>query len=93
MAKCYIARQKGGSTCMYVPDGHPLTITLRMRINCIAIRHGSKATVVFDAVYYISSMWHEARKQEKKLREAMIDYQRRAERRREHYAKIVSRVF
>lgn len=40
----------------------------------------------------IPSMWHEARKQEKKLREAMIDYQRRAERRREHYAKMVSRL-
>ena len=40
----------------------------------------------------ISNMWHEARKQEKKIREAMIDYQRRAERRREHYAKIVGKV-
>eukprot|EP00731_Ephydatia_muelleri_P022117 Em0014g708a len=30
-------------------------------------------------------MWHEARKQEKKIRGVMIDFQRRAERRREHY--------
>ena len=35
-------------------------------------------------------MWHEARKQEKKLREAMVNYQKRAERRREHYDKLVS---
>lgn len=34
-------------------------------------------------------MWHEARKQEKKIRVAMVDYQRRAERRREHYEKMV----
>jgi arginine/serine-rich splicing factor 16 len=32
-------------------------------------------------------MWHEARKQEKKIREVMVDFQRRAERRREHYDK------
>lgn len=36
-----------------------------------------------------SSMWQEARKQEKKIREIMIDYQKRAERRREHYEKLV----
>ena len=35
-------------------------------------------------------MWHEARKQEKKLRETMVNYQKRAERRREHYDKLVS---
>lgn len=34
-------------------------------------------------------MWHEARKQEKKLREAMVDYRKRAERRRIHYDKMV----
>lgn len=34
-------------------------------------------------------MWHEARKQEKKIREVMVDFQRRAERRREHYDKLV----
>ena len=34
-------------------------------------------------------MWHEARKQEKKIRDAMVDFQRRAERRREHYEKMV----
>ncbi|CAI8036100.1 CLK4-associating serine/arginine rich protein [Geodia barretti] len=32
-------------------------------------------------------MWHEARKQEKKIREAVVDFQKRAERRRQHYAK------
>ena len=36
------------------------------------------------------NMWHEARKQEKKLRETMVNYQKRAERRREHYDKLVS---
>lgn len=34
-------------------------------------------------------MWHEARKQEKKVREVIVDYQKRAERRREHYEKLV----
>lgn len=33
-------------------------------------------------------MWSEARKQEKKLRGMMIDYKKRAERRREYYDKI-----
>lgn len=33
-------------------------------------------------------MWHEARKQEKKIRGIMVDYKRRAERRREYYEKI-----
>ncbi len=35
-------------------------------------------------------MWHEARKQEKKLRDVMINYQKRAERRKQHYEKMVS---
>ncbi|MGH0117862.1 UNVERIFIED_CONTAM: hypothetical protein FKN15_003893 [Acipenser sinensis] len=33
-------------------------------------------------------MWHEARKHERKLRGMMVDYKRRAERRREFYEKI-----
>jgi Alternative splicing regulator. len=33
-------------------------------------------------------MWHEARKQEKKIRGLMVDYKRRAERRRDYYEKI-----
>jgi len=33
-------------------------------------------------------MWHEARKQEKKLRCMIVDYRRRAERRREFYERI-----
>ena len=37
-------------------------------------------------------MWHEARKQEKKLRDTMVDYRKRAERRRVHYEKMVSWV-
>ena len=36
------------------------------------------------------TMWHEARKQEKKLRDTMVDYRKRAERRRVHYEKMVS---
>ncbi|XP_077310188.1 CLK4-associating serine/arginine rich protein [Lithobates pipiens] len=35
-----------------------------------------------------SRMWHEARKHERKLRGMMVDYKRRAERRREYYEKI-----
>ena len=34
-------------------------------------------------------MWHEARKQEKKLRGMMVDYRKRAERRRAFYEKMV----
>ncbi|KAK3911971.1 CLK4-associating serine/arginine rich protein [Frankliniella fusca] len=33
-------------------------------------------------------MWHEARKQEKKIRGMIVDYHRRAERRRDYYEKI-----
>ncbi|ESP01597.1 hypothetical protein LOTGIDRAFT_57060, partial [Lottia gigantea] len=33
-------------------------------------------------------MWHEARKQERKIRGLMVDYKKRAERRREFYEKI-----
>lgn len=34
-------------------------------------------------------MWHEARRQEKKIRGMLVDYQRRAERRRDFYETIV----
>ncbi|KAK7060648.1 hypothetical protein SK128_024655 [Halocaridina rubra] len=34
------------------------------------------------------TMWHEARKQERKIRGMLVDYKRRAERRREYYEKI-----
>ncbi len=34
-------------------------------------------------------MWHEARRQERKIRGLMVDYKKRAERRREYYEKIV----
>jgi hypothetical protein len=37
-------------------------------------------------------MWQEARKQEKKIRGLMVDYKKRAERRREFYEKIVGRI-
>ena len=37
-------------------------------------------------------MWHEARKQEKKLRGMMVDHKKRAERRREYYEHIVSEL-
>ena len=35
-------------------------------------------------------MWHQARKQEKKLRCLMVDYKKRAERRRTYYELCVS---
>lgn len=35
-------------------------------------------------------MWHEARKQERKIRGLMVDYKKRADRRKEFYEKIVS---
>ena len=38
-------------------------------------------------------MWHEARKQEKKIRGMLVDYRRRAERRRDYYEKIVWILF
>lgn len=34
-------------------------------------------------------MWHEARRQERKIRGMLVDYRRRAERRRDFYEKIV----
>lgn len=37
-------------------------------------------------------MWHEARKQEKKIRGLLVDYQRRAQRRKDYYEKIVSLI-
>ena len=38
-------------------------------------------------------MWHEARRQERKIRGLMVDYKKRAERRREYYEKIVRPSF
>lgn len=38
-------------------------------------------------------MWHEARKQEKKIRGMLVDYKKRAERRKEYYERIVSKTF
>lgn len=38
-------------------------------------------------------MWHEARKQEKKIRGLLVDYQRRAQRRKDYYEKIASVFF
>lgn len=35
-------------------------------------------------------MWHEARRQERKIRGMLVDYRKRAERRRDFYEKIVS---
>lgn len=38
-------------------------------------------------------MWQEARKQERKIRGMLVDYKRRAERRKDYYEKIVSVTF
>jgi hypothetical protein len=38
-------------------------------------------------------MWQEARKQEKILKGIMVDYKRRAERRKGYYEKIVCYIF
>ena len=38
-------------------------------------------------------MWHEARKQEKKIRGMLVDYKKRAERRREYYERIVCIIY
>ena len=38
-------------------------------------------------------MWHEARKQERMIRGMIVDYRRRAERRKDFYEKIVSQSF
>lgn len=35
-------------------------------------------------------MWHEARKQERRIRGLIVDYRRRAERRQDFYEKIAS---
>lgn len=38
-------------------------------------------------------MWHEARKQERIIRGMIVDYRRRAERRKDFYEKIVRFTF
>ena len=38
-------------------------------------------------------MWQEARKQEKVIRGIMVDYRRRAERRKGFYDKIVGQIY
>lgn len=35
-------------------------------------------------------MWHEARRQERRIKGMLVDYRRRAERRRDFYERIVS---
>jgi splicing factor, arginine/serine-rich 16 len=37
-------------------------------------------------------MWHEARKQERKIRGLLVDYRKRAERRQNFYEKIASSI-
>lgn len=37
-------------------------------------------------------MWHEARKQERKIKVLLVDYRRRAERRQDFYERIVRRL-
>lgn len=43
---------------------------------------------ILSTIYSAKMMWHEARKQERKIRGLMVDYKKRAERRREYYEKI-----
>jgi arginine/serine-rich splicing factor 16 len=38
-------------------------------------------------------MWHEARKQEKKIRGMIVDFRKRADRRKEFYERIVSVLY
>ena len=38
-------------------------------------------------------MWHEARRQEKKLRGMMVDFKKRAERRRAYYERMVGTLY
>lgn len=44
----------------------------------------------FSILLACLKMWHEARKQEKKIRGMLVDYRKRADRRKEFYEKIVS---
>ncbi len=66
------------------------------------VRHASvsRGRIYFLRILYsfnvflarnVTKMWHEARKQEKKIRGMMVDYKKRAERRRGYYEKIVSK--
>uniref|UniRef100_A0ACB8FSQ9 Uncharacterized protein n=1 Tax=Sphaerodactylus townsendi TaxID=933632 RepID=A0ACB8FSQ9_9SAUR len=59
----------------------PVTLTFV----CFRFRSGSCA---FLGGSDKGRMWHEARKHERKLRGMMVDYKKRAERRREYYEKI-----
>ena len=43
----------------------------------------------FQIVEIVVRMWHESRRQEKKVKGLIIDYQKRAERRKDHYEKKV----
>ena len=43
-------------------------------------------------LWLISRMWHESRRQEKIVKGMIIDYQKRAERRKDHYEKMVNIV-
>ena len=37
-------------------------------------------------------MWHEARRQERKIRGMMVDYKKRAQRRKDYYEQIVRQL-
>ena len=47
---------------------------------------------VLMKLWLISRMWHESRRQEKIVKGMIIDYQKRAERRKDHYEKMVNIV-
>ena len=48
-----------------------------------------KREVYIPIVELVARMWHESRRQEKRVKGMIIDYQKRAERRKDHYEKKV----
>lgn len=75
-----------------------------IEINCqkqINVHHKSSLEIKFWNVLISRklsntsnlNMWHEARKQEKKIRGMIVDYRKRADRRKEFYERIVSLIY
>ena len=56
-----------------------------------AVRHIIESWAWFLSVFS-SKMWHEARRQERKLRGIMVDFKKRAERRRAYYERMVGKL-
>lgn len=55
----------------------------------VHIETSYKTLIFYTDLDITTAMWHEARKQERMIRGLIVDYRRRAERRKDFYEKIV----